>query len=792
MKKFFFLAAALMGMLAVSCTKEKEAPVVPATPGKHQISVKATIDPGTRTSYENDKTFSWVAGDVVEFLVLSADESTVHYVEFTAQSSGPETTFVGEVEEGETLYGLAFYTSKGSYMTFGGEGDENLYMNFPSFIRIDGDSEVYYTVDSANPLENLPLTGLELEDGSFLFQTAGGAAKFSFTDVPEGAVYFIIEESTNRLSGQFAMDETGVFTMEGARRGSYEYEDETYYYSSGYVGYVFERQSDGTGTIYVPLPVGEIPAGALIDFYDEGFEHLLYSRPIRSAIPIERNRVTEIASFSATNDWQPMGEGAFYDEFTFYFMDDSDRHFADIDLFKDANTPGVYRMTNPYPVAAADRSYTISDLYELPEYVSFTILKDNYVVYDDIHTGYNDADNIEQGYGDWYLGSPSNWFIGDSDNTFNFVAKYQADGTPEMMVLSPLYLFEAGEYGTQLALADYPSLATGSWKYMPISVYFPGAENQYDLYSSLSLDEIADDTPAHPTAMVTLELGEDFAGADMIIAADRAAARELLAAGKGTHVTESGTFEVSFPEDAPNGLYYAFAQMVPAEGFTENCALLFDSDDPYEYFRSDEDRQLQLEDIIGTYTSVFDYWVNGWIHDATVSMVVDENSDPLSGYPIEFSDFCPEVAKAIAGTSGTVMPQPINATYDTEHGVVTIPADQVAYIIKVPKAASRRLTISGEYVGQDIQLFLRAPGVLELKDWVFLLEGDEPVGALDSEVPITYTRDDVSSAPAAAPRHHSFIPFRTPLENHISVSGIEAKKSRTSLSSEPRVFKKTR
>ena len=73
MKKLFFLAVALTGLLTVSCNKEKEAPVAIDNAGKHLVSVKATIEPGTRTSYENDKTFSWVEGDVAQFLVLSAD-----------------------------------------------------------------------------------------------------------------------------------------------------------------------------------------------------------------------------------------------------------------------------------------------------------------------------------------------------------------------------------------------------------------------------------------------------------------------------------------------------------------------------------------------------------------------------------------------------------------------------------------------------------------------------------------------------------------------------------------------
>jgi len=769
MKKFAFSLLALAGILSVSCNKEQEAPVAPSvTPGKHQVTVKATIAPGTRTSYTDDKTFAWVEGDVVYFMVLSADETQISLEEFTAESSGTETYFIGELAEGETLYGLAFYTAKESYMAFGGEDDNNLYMNFPSFIRIDGDSEKYYTVDSANPLENLPLAGYKLDDGSFVFWTAGGAAKFSFEDLPEGSAYFVLENSSNALSGMFAMDEEGVFTMEGARLGTYEYEDEEYSWSSSYVGYQFAPGTESTATVYVPLPVGEIPAGTMVNIYDEEF-NLLYSRPLRSAIPVERNRVSVVAPFSATYAWEDLGTGVYFDLATFYYMDNEDMTFAPVEYYKDANMPGVYRIENPYPVAAEQRGYTIPEQYTLPEHVSFTVLKDNTVVYDLIHTGFNEADNIETGTGDWFLASPA---MMDEDNSYNFVAKYHEDGTPDLVILSPYYLYEYnGGYYYSLGR----DLGQVSWKYMWVNLYFPGAdlENQYDLSCDVTLDEIVDDDPAQPIASVTLELGESYAGVDMVIATDKEAAEELLAAGLGTHATESETYRVNFPADAPNGVYYVFAKTVPAEGFTENCALMFDSGDGYEYFRTDEDRNLQMEDIVGTYTTVDDYVtvVNGsaaWTTDATLTMVVDENEDPLSGYEIAFTDFCPELAKAIAGSDGVVRAMPLNATFDMAHGIVTIPADQTAYTIK-SRSGSRTLTISAEYVGQDIQLFLRAPGVLELKTWVFLVEGNEAVGALDYELPMVYTRTDAVNAPARGPRHSSYNPFRTPLERHLGL-----------------------
>ena len=105
MKKLIFSALALIGLLAVSCNKEKEMPVLRTDEpvNTHTVSIKASIAPETRTSYADDKTFSWVENDSITVVTLSPDEEYIRLVTFYAQSSGPETIFSGEVEEGYTL-----------------------------------------------------------------------------------------------------------------------------------------------------------------------------------------------------------------------------------------------------------------------------------------------------------------------------------------------------------------------------------------------------------------------------------------------------------------------------------------------------------------------------------------------------------------------------------------------------------------------------------------------------------------------------------------------------------------
>ena len=739
MKKFAYSILAFAAILSVSCSKEQEAPVAPVPAGTHTVSIKATIAPGTRTTYENDKTFSWKAGDVIQVMTLSADETSLRMVEFTADAEGPVTTFTGEVEDGYTLWGNAFYTARESYVAFGGEGDNNIYLNFPPFTYVDGDQEKYYTVDSDNPLMNMPLTGYKSEnDDTYVFQTATGAVKFTFEDLPEGVAYLAIEGSENFLSGMFAFDNEGVVRMENYRPGTYtSTSGSTLNYANRYVAYHFERSADGSGSLYIPLPVGEIPAGARLDFYDEDLENVLYSRSLRAAVPVERNRVTEVASFSATQEWVSMGNGYFYDLPIFYTMAeeagaDEDAHYSmpAVEFFQDPNMPGVYRIENPYPKAAELTGYTISDDFaaKMDDYLYITVLKDNTVVYDDIYTGYSsEGDHV-------FAGCPANWMT--VTNGYNFVAKYQEDGTPQEIILSPIYLASSGS-------GYYFAFNQNSWRYMWTTIIFPGIEEQIDLNLEVAFSEVADDNPAQPIAQVELSLGENtnIAAVDLIIARSEEEAEALIAAGQATRVEEEGTHLVNFPAEAPSGDYFAYAKIVPSEGLTPNCALLFWDETEIEYFRSDEDRQIQIEDVIGNYTTVTDYYNSGWTSGATLTMVVEESDDPLSG-DIMITSFVPEYAKALI-PKGTPKMETIYATLDSVTGVVTIASGQTAFSASILKYSVGGYPTQGD----DLTWRVTEPGVLFSKHYIGFYRGSTFAGVLDEGT--TFTRSDVA---AGAPR----------------------------------------
>lgn len=105
MKKLFVIAMlATVGMAA--CSKDDTAPA--AGPKKYvQVTIPEDMVSGeTRTSIDGTTT-NWVAGDKVA--VLLYDGAAMMTCQFTADKSGPTTTFSGDVPIGSYSLAAAYY-----------------------------------------------------------------------------------------------------------------------------------------------------------------------------------------------------------------------------------------------------------------------------------------------------------------------------------------------------------------------------------------------------------------------------------------------------------------------------------------------------------------------------------------------------------------------------------------------------------------------------------------------------------------------------------------------------------
>lgn len=746
MKKLVYSALALAGIFAVSCNKEVEAPVTEGSVSTHMVTIRAEIGSDTRTAYADDKTFSWVEGDQIHVYAANEETNLAYFVTLTAQSSGASVDFTGEIEDGYEPYSFAFYSVGATW------DEENFYVYLPGTTAID-DAEYTYNVSSANPMSYVPLYGSADEEGVFHFTTMTGVLKFNLTDLDPDATYFELGAADgNMLQGYFAvdLDNGGILNRGGGREGTYEVEGKTYRYSYSNLFYKFTPDSEGKATLYVPVPVGTLGAGATIQIYNSEDE-VIFSQATKKDITITRNKITELTALKAKVDWETVGTGTYGDHYHF-----NANYDQDVEIQRSSANPNEYRIVNPYAgyIELLGEDYEQSDALIGPsDYLTFrvlqkgeivngvTVTRDDLVWFDAFYTGI-----LSSSYGvDPFFAHPSRWSASFDESYWlrSIVVKYQSDGTtPANIQLAPVVFWltdqEAGSgYWSGDSYLGYNNL---------IEIKFPGAE-RVDLDATISYVEIADSNPDQAVALVAFEHSSVITGAKIVIAANAADAAVALAdATRYTEATEAGEYEVKLPAGAPSGDYYVYAQTAVVDGLTPVSAQLLESAS-FKYFNANTNLGYTLNDIVGSY-SVDNYHYNAqygnWIQ-GTMTFTVEESDDPLNG-DIMFTNFFPEMLGYFSNLTYT---SALYAYFNTATGEVTIPGGQ-----EIATSGGANWVV-GEFTGEtnDVHMILQSAGSLLIDGNVafYAYVGGESYGRfMWTNANITLTRS-TSSAPALAP-----------------------------------------
>lgn len=750
MKKLFYSVLALAGILAVSCNKEIEKPVTITdfeSVSTHTVTVRADFGAETRTAYANDKTFSWVQGDTIQVYTVNEETGMARVAKLVAQESGASVDFVGEVEDGFELTSFAVYTAKSSWLSW---DENNFYVYLPGTTAIDND-EYQFNVDSDNPMSNVPLVGSVDSEGVLHFSTATGVLKFNLTDLPSEATYFELgADDGNMLQGYFSVDvENGTINREGGREGTYTYTDkdgneQTARYSYSNLFYVFTPSAAGEATIYVPVPVGTLGAGATVRIYNEDDE-VIFTKKTTKDITVTRNKVTELAALSAKVEWVSLGTGKFGDHY--HFNADYD---VDVEIQQNGSDPTEFRLVNPYAGYRELTEYEATGDETGPDpYLVFRVLKngervngttvthDDLVYFDAYYTGM-----IDDNYGvDPFLAHPSRWGseFAESEWLRSIVVKYQEDGvTPSNVQLAPVFFWvtdkEAGRgYWSGDSYLGYNNL---------IEIKFPGAE-RIDLDASVSFVEIVDSTPEQSVALVAFEHSAAITAGKIVIAANQEDAVAAFAdASRCTEATEAGEYEVLLPANAPSGDYYIYAQTSVVSGLTPVSAQLLVSDS-FKYFNPLDDKGFTLDDVIGSYTTDDYYYVGGW-KQATMTMTVEESDDPLNG-DVMITSLCPEV---ISNYGDVTFTGALYGYFNTATGEINVPAKQV---FATGGGAEWYVT---DFSGGDLHLLLTEPGkILNEGNYAFgaIVNGEDYGRQCNTNQGLLFERVAASGAPALAP-----------------------------------------
>lgn len=778
MKKLLYSVLALAGILAVSCNKEAEAPVANEHNGKtHTVTLKAAFaqEGETRTEYANDKTFSWVKGDIV--YVRCASEEEWYWAKFEAQTDGATTDLVGEVDEGFEPYDVAVYAPGDRRVISYACNGSTVSVVTPISYHLDGygltesaDGNSPYwnsiSVPSDNPLSLLPLVSVT-KDEVLYFQTAMGVLNLNLTEVSSEATHIRIT-SGDKYLGNYLMVQDGMITNEDPL--TEEDEDGESVYATSFMEYYFQPTSDGNVSLMIPLPVGTLGVGTSIEVRDAN-DAVLFAKTTKKDIVVERNKITKLVPLAASASWETLGTGKFVDNYLWSSMGAQDDTYVDVEIQKSLTQDGYYRIVNPYGAAAKafnyKAPYTVKGPQDLVFHVmavgeklySTTVTLADQIYYSEVNTGIDASDDYldDDITGDdleYVAHHPGDYRAFSAEEKWgrNIIAKYGADGNPANVIVAPIYLWGADSYWS----GNNPLHETNN----VIQILFPGVSSAVELDSSISFGEVTDDTPEQAVASASINLGNDVVSAKVVIATDLAAAKAAIAANQNvTEVTASGEIDVLFPANAPSGDYMVFAYTQAKDGFTE-AANQYIYSASFKYFNSNDDAGYTLADIVGVYDSApmhIAYYNNGWNWGdgkAVNTITIEESDDDFLGNIMITEIECTAETRGYTLVTGSGY-GPLYGTFNTATGEVLIPLGSLYW-----EQAEEGVYWVGSREDDGTDMFMDKPGHLTMenaRNFLGVMEDDGSYGGyiyriLGGYTNYTYTYTRRSSASVASNR----------------------------------------
>lgn len=583
MKKFFYSVLAVAAIVA--CSKEKEAPVKnegPVEGGAYELTLKAFVaeEEGlTKTAYANDGTFSWVAKDTIKVRIKNSVSGALSTCNMYAAESGSNVAFsVTLSADNYVPDSIAVYSPYKSAYSNTLYNGSSVRVSMPVAYCQDGANKANVTnynkvsFSSDNPWSILPLVGVQQTDGTFKFQTAVGLIHVQMTDLEDAAAGVLLTSKGGAISN-YLMVRDGAIAMDDAWYSG------TSKYGSNQLYFYFNKKDDNSASIYIPIPVGTLKAGSTISVIDAA-GNTLFTKEFQKDVVVGRNKLVELAPFRGSEDWTSLGTGKYIDALVWSLAGFAAGEYVDVETYY-AAASNSYKIVNPYGAAATKFNYTPAGAVAAPgSALIVSVDDDGYAYYDEHNTGVYYNKNFTDGVSlvmPYYYSSNYPSSYASFGKGANYVAKKNASGVAENIVLSPVYCAVSSNYW----FGD-----TYIWA-KTIQIVLPGA-TALNFDAAVAFVEIADDTPAQPVANVAVAIGNAYKQASVVIAADEtAAAAALQDASAVTVVTAGGNASVKLPANAASGKYKVYASFVPADGVSELLAEVAVSEE-FQYDRSDE------------------------------------------------------------------------------------------------------------------------------------------------------------------------------------------------------------
>ena len=297
MKRHLFWAA--IAAATVSCSV-KEMPADPAD-GFKVLTIRAGRE-GTRTSYADERTFSWSVGDRIS--VLCNDGTGDFLQTFTATTAAATSEFTATVPANVNL---GPRSSSGYRLAMFPACEDHKYAaswDIQFHIPVERD---FRAASGGHPSADVPMFAWGTADEVYRFSNMTGAVKFTFTGITCPSVKFRFTAARHKLNGDFKLYYAGdaqvhvddasnirwntVYTDTDSERTVIYYADVT----------------DGTVSFYLPYVEGEIAGPSTLTLTDAGTGAELYGNDQVRTIQVARNRITVLPPLAVHEGTPPAG-----------------------------------------------------------------------------------------------------------------------------------------------------------------------------------------------------------------------------------------------------------------------------------------------------------------------------------------------------------------------------------------------------------------------------------------------------------------------------------------------------
>ena len=249
MRKIYLFASSVLAMtMAVACVMEEQAAEEPAEntvpEGYHLVTLRAgREDPSlTKTTYGDDKIFSWTSGDQIS--VLFNNGSVNRFFTFSTTGTGASASFTGMVEDGYDYEGAVSTGTK--WALFPASGN-HVYTS-------DTDIKFHIPEEDDGNVCNIPMIA-QSAGSEYLFHHMCGAVKFIFRGLganQEVKLTFDSRSDDRQTSGLFNIQNLSSGVSEATLSGNYH---EAGSEPTRYVTAM--ANSAGKAVIYMPLAMAE-------------------------------------------------------------------------------------------------------------------------------------------------------------------------------------------------------------------------------------------------------------------------------------------------------------------------------------------------------------------------------------------------------------------------------------------------------------------------------------------------------------------------------------------------------